>query len=269
MKSSYTKRALAFWLAVAMVATSAPMAFATTSTSPTSTRTGTSDVGTPAPQAGLTAENQTLNDLTVGTEYTSASPIVSGGQGAYTMTAKEGTLPKWLTLTTDGKLTGTPTEVGTGTVTVIISDSTEGAALTKEIQITYNVKAKEVKVTAATVQDKVYDATKNATVTSVTFGQDQLDSADYTATAEFTSPNVSESAQATVTVELTEQGKKKYSLGTATTTANAEITAADVTKLEISKQSFEKDTSVEEIQNKLKEIKAVGIGTDTEVAGKC
>lgn len=182
------------------------------------------------------------------------------------MTAKEGTLPKWLTLTTDGKLTGTPTEVGTGTVTVIISDSTEGAALTKEIQITYNVK-KAVNVTAATVQDKVYDATENATVTSVTFGQDQLDSADYTATAEFTSPNVSESAQATVTVELTEQGKKKYSLGTATATANAKITAADVTKLEISKQSFEKDTSVEEIQNKLKEIKAVGIGTDTEVAG--
>ena len=111
MKSSYTKRALAFWLAVAMVATSAPVAFAAASTSPTSTRTGTSDVGTPTPQAGLTAENQTLNDLTVGTEYTSASPIVSGGQGAYTMTAKEGTLPKWLTLTTDGKLTGTPTEV--------------------------------------------------------------------------------------------------------------------------------------------------------------
>lgn len=267
MKTSYTKRALAFWLAVAMVATSAPMAFATASTSPTSTMTETSDVGTPAPQAGLTAENQTLNDLTVGTEYTSASPIVSGGQGAYTMTAKEGALPTWLTLTADGKLTGTPTEAGTGTVTVVISDSTQGTALTKEIQITYNVKAKEVNVTAATVQDKAYDATKNATVTSVTFGQDQLDSADYTATAEFTSPNVSESAQATVKVELTDQGKKKYSLGTASTTANAKITATDVTKLEISKQSFEKDTSVEEIQNKLKEIKAVGVGTDTDVTG--
>lgn len=267
MKSSYTKRALAFWLAVAMVATSAPMAFATASTSPTSTMTETSDVGTPAPQAGLTAENQTLNDLTVGTEYTSASPIVSGGQGAYTMTAKEGALPTWLTLTADRKLTGTPTEAGTGTVTVVISDSTQGTALTKEIQITYNVKAKEVNVTAATVQDKAYDATKNATVTSVTFGQDQLDSADYTATAEFTSPNVSESAQATVKVELTDQGKKKYSLGTASTTANAKITATDVTKLEISKQSFEKDTSVEEIQNKLKEIKAVGVGTDTDVTG--
>lgn len=35
MKSSYTKRALAFWLAVAMVATSAPMAFAAESTSTT------------------------------------------------------------------------------------------------------------------------------------------------------------------------------------------------------------------------------------------
>ncbi len=44
MKSSYTKRALAFWLAVAMVATSAPMAFATASTSPTSTMTETSGV---------------------------------------------------------------------------------------------------------------------------------------------------------------------------------------------------------------------------------
>lgn len=147
MKSSYTKRALAFWLAVAMVATSAPMAFAAdlatgAPTSPTTTET--SDGGTPIPQAGLTAENQNLDNLTVGTAYTSASPIVSGGQGAYTMAAKEGTLPKWLTLTTEGKLTGTPTEVGTGTVTVIISDSTEGAALTKEIQITYNVKAKEV-----------------------------------------------------------------------------------------------------------------------------
>lgn len=45
MKSSYTKRALAFWLAVAMVATSAPMAFATGmtpgTTSPTVTTSDT------------------------------------------------------------------------------------------------------------------------------------------------------------------------------------------------------------------------------------
>lgn len=45
MKSSYTKRALAFWLAVAMVATSAPMAFA----ADLATGAPTSDVGTPTP----------------------------------------------------------------------------------------------------------------------------------------------------------------------------------------------------------------------------
>lgn len=50
MKSSYTKRALAFWLAVAMVATSAPMAFATGmapgATSPISTTTSSTPVTT-------------------------------------------------------------------------------------------------------------------------------------------------------------------------------------------------------------------------------
>lgn len=42
MKSSYTKRALAFWLAVALVATSAPMAFATETTTVTTPQGSTS-----------------------------------------------------------------------------------------------------------------------------------------------------------------------------------------------------------------------------------
>ena len=49
MKSSYTKRALAFWLAVAMVATGAPMAFAADLAVGELTSPTTSDVGTPAP----------------------------------------------------------------------------------------------------------------------------------------------------------------------------------------------------------------------------
>lgn len=65
MKSSYTKRALAFWLAVAMVATSAPMAFATASTSPTSTMTETSDVGTPTPVAATEIKKVTISQNTV------------------------------------------------------------------------------------------------------------------------------------------------------------------------------------------------------------
>lgn len=65
MKSSYTKRALAFWLAVAMVATSVPMAFATTSTSPTSTITETSGAGPFEP------EKKSLESAVVALEFTS------------------------------------------------------------------------------------------------------------------------------------------------------------------------------------------------------
>lgn len=65
MKSSYTKRAFAFWLAVAMVATSAPMAFATTSTSPTSTITETSGAGPFEP------EKKSLESAVVALEFTS------------------------------------------------------------------------------------------------------------------------------------------------------------------------------------------------------
>ena len=64
MKSSYTKRALAFWLAVAMVATSAPMAFAagsTTDASPTPTVTSGTTV-TAAEQITIPAgETRTLS----------------------------------------------------------------------------------------------------------------------------------------------------------------------------------------------------------------
>lgn len=61
MKSSYTKRALAFWLAVAMVATSAPMAFATASTSPTST---ISDTTVTAATQELTIQSATIAEKT-------------------------------------------------------------------------------------------------------------------------------------------------------------------------------------------------------------
>lgn len=67
MKSSYTKRALAFWLAVAMVATSAPMAFAREPdrVPPASTTTETSDVGPFEP------EKKSLESAVVALEFTS------------------------------------------------------------------------------------------------------------------------------------------------------------------------------------------------------
>ena len=71
MKSSYTKRALAFWLAVAMVATSAPMAFATGTvpgtTPPASTTTSgtTVTVATSVHHIKLNQESVTVNGESV------------------------------------------------------------------------------------------------------------------------------------------------------------------------------------------------------------
>lgn len=101
MKSSYTKRALAFWLAVAMVATSAPMAFATTDTSTTSTITETSGV------EPLEPEKKSLESAVVALEFTSH---------AYTGTEIK---PKVTKVTVDDK-----TLIETKDYTVSYSDNT-------------------------------------------------------------------------------------------------------------------------------------------------
>jgi len=104
MKSSYTKRALAFWLAVAMVATSAPMAFATASTSPTS-MTETSGV------EPLEPEKKSLESAVVALEFTSH---------AYTGTEIK---PKVTKVTVDDK-----TLIETKDYTVSYSDNTNAGA---------------------------------------------------------------------------------------------------------------------------------------------
>lgn len=62
MKSSYTKRALAFWLAVAMVATSAPMAFATGMTPGTTPPVSTTSESVPAATQQLTIDSAKIAD---------------------------------------------------------------------------------------------------------------------------------------------------------------------------------------------------------------
>ena len=78
MKTSSTKRVLAFWLAVAILGAPASGAFAAGLTTLQST---VQAADTQATAGALTVENQTLSDLVVGTAYTSKSPIVSNGTG--------------------------------------------------------------------------------------------------------------------------------------------------------------------------------------------
>ena len=88
MKTSYTKRALAFWLAVAMVATSAPMAFAAdlVTGAPTSS-TVTSE---PAPQNAQAITSVTLKNGDQGISkvvVTGAKVTTDGSTDVGTLTA--------------------------------------------------------------------------------------------------------------------------------------------------------------------------------------
>lgn len=66
-----------------------------------------------------------------------------------------------------------------------------------------------------------------------------------------------------MTVELTEQGKKKYKLDEKSATATAKIAPADLTSLTVPTQSFKKDTAVNKIKEHLASIKAEGVNSES------
>ncbi|HJC21081.1 MAG TPA: hypothetical protein H9707_04855, partial [Candidatus Butyricicoccus avicola] len=169
MKTSYTKRALAFWLAVAMVATGAPAALAR------------------EPDTG-----------------TGGSTSVSG--------------------TTTPTTPAETTEPGASQVT----------ALT---------------ISTVTIKEKIYDGTTDIKPEDITVNfsgyetsAEPVKGTDYTVTGQYTNADASESAQATVTVELTEQGKQKYSLKDSTCSTTGKITKADVNAITPAKQSVQLNT---------------------------
>ena len=84
-----------------------------------------------------------------------------------------------------------------------------------------------ISITGATVQDKIYNGTTDATVTGVTFnglveGDSLISGTDYTATATFADKSAGENKTATVTVTLT-NGNYTFSSNGNTATATAKI----------------------------------------------
>ncbi len=88
--------------------------------------TGVSTLYLEVQEATLTV-SATLGTATANTAY-SASFSTTGGSGTYTYSLDSGTMPTGLTLSNDGKLTGTPTHVGTSTFTVAVEDSNNSTA---------------------------------------------------------------------------------------------------------------------------------------------
>lgn len=266
MKSSYTKRALAFWLAVAMVATSAPMAFAREpdSVPPASTTTSGTTVTAAELSASENAENAGKFDaLKVGQtlESVKVSDLVTVQNNEGTLKYTVSGLPAGLTVTNDASetasISGVPTGVASGNFTVKVEDSKTGTANTAEVQISYVVAAAELTSADITLEKETYDYTGEKIqpkVTSVTLnGKPLAETTDYTVSY---GDNLA-AGEGTVTIK----GQTNYS-GTADKKFN--IQPVDLKSMSVSSVSVKKDAGVEAVKTALESaIQATGIKDET------
>jgi len=75
------------------------------------------------PPIDVTSTPLTLHDGAAGFAYGTVQFSASGGTGPYTFEASSGAIPSGMTLSSDGKLSGTPTEGGTFNFTVTATDT--------------------------------------------------------------------------------------------------------------------------------------------------
>ena len=217
MKTSYTKRALAFWLAVAMVATGAPAAFArepdtgtggSTSVSGTTTTPTTPGETTEpgAPTAQLTVQAPSVS-LTVGTAIQQEARFTAtDGTGTVTYAIESGKLPAGVTLdSATGEITGTPTTTGTGEVTVKATNSSSQS--TGTVKWSYTVQQGSLSGATITLEKETYTYTGKAIhpkVTAVQVGDTTVPASDYTVTYGDSNTAVGNTAKVIVT------GKNNY-----------------------------------------------------------
>ncbi len=178
-------------------------------------------------------ENSTFN-------LTNPDPVISGSEtltydgtdqsGKFTLTAPSGSVEvmgKEFAISGDATTEGwrlVEQEIkNAGSYTLTAKNGTR----TIEKEVTVN--PAEISIASATVQDKTYDGTTDATVGTVTFtglvnGESLTLGEGYTATATFADKNVDDSKSATVTVALSDT-VKNYTLASdgKTTTATAAI----------------------------------------------
>lgn len=100
--------------------------------------------------------------------------------------------------------------VGTVDICAWASETEDYAAA--QACITVNVSRRPLDIVGASIADKTYDGTTNATVTSVTFEDRNLNSEDYIATATFEDADAGENVEVHVSVELTESAAANYVL---------------------------------------------------------
>ena len=135
-------------------------------------------------------------------------------------------VPVTLTYTGNGyNDTAVPINAGSYTVTASIANS--NYTLTGNTTATFVITPKAVTVTGITAKDKVYDGTKNADISSVTFDGVTLNQGtDYNVTASFEDAGVGSGKNVTATVTLIGPAAKNYALEQSSFTTTGSITKA-------------------------------------------
>ena len=135
-------------------------------------------------------------------------------------------VPVTLTYTGNGyNDTAVPINAGSYTVTASIANS--NYTLTGNTTATFVITPKAVTVTGITAKDKVYDGTKNADISSVTFDGVTLNQGtDYNVTASFEDAGVGSGKNVTAAVTLTGQTAKNYALEQSSFMTTGSITKA-------------------------------------------
>ena len=135
-------------------------------------------------------------------------------------------VPVTLTYTGNGyNDTAVPINAGSYTVTASIANS--NYTLTGNTTATFVITPKAVTVTGITAKDKVYDGTKNADISSVTFDGVTLNQGtDYNVTASFEDAGVGSGKNITATVTLIGQAAQNYALEQSSFPTTGSITKA-------------------------------------------
>ena len=164
--------------------------------------------------------NQTETTATITAREVAVTIIPNGGTYGSVVAAaaklsgavKGENVPVTLTYTGNGyNDTVVPVNAGSYTVTASIAD--RNYTLTGNTTANFVITPKAVTVTGITANDKVYDGTTNADISSVTFDGVTLNlGTDYTVTANFDEAGVGNGKNVTATVTLTEQAAKNYAL---------------------------------------------------------
>ena len=265
MKTSYTKRALAFWLAVAMLATGAPAALArepdiagtggstSVSGTPTTPTTPGETTEPGAPTAQLTVQAPSVS-LTVGTAIQQEARFTAtDGTGTVTYAIESGKLPAGVTLdSATGEITGTPTTTGTGEVTVKATNSSSQS--TGTVKWSYTVQQGSLTGATITLEEETYTYTGGAIhpeVTAVQVGGTTVPASDYTVTYGDSNTDVGSTAKVIVT------GRNNY-------TGSAEkiftIEKADLKSFTVGKISVKQGESEDAVKAALQQaITATGV----------